>query len=87
MGKFAVEVPATRVPTIGVPQLSLHPNWEIPRPQLHEDVIAYTLRCAAMLISPPKIEGENEDTPCEVVADAVQLLADEVRYMWMKKLD
>ena len=68
-----------------VSQLYAHPNWEMPQPELHEDVITYTLRCAAMLISPPKIEGEDMDTPCEVVADAIRRLADEVRYRWMER--
>ena len=54
----------------------------MPQPAFYEDVIAYTLRCAALLISPPKSEGEDAETPCDVVADAIQRLAVDVRRMW-----
>ena len=78
----AVKKGRPKKPAPHVSQLSAHPNWEMPQPEPQEDVIAYTLRCAALLISPPKIEGEDEDTSCEVVANAVKRLAEEVRRVW-----
>ena len=67
-----------------VPQLSAHPNFELPFPQHGEDVIAYTLRCAAVLISPPKLDGEDEDTACEIVADAILNLYKPILARWQK---
>jgi hypothetical protein len=54
-------------------------------PEPHEDVIGYALRCAAMLISPPKVDGEDEETPCDIVALAVGALADQVRQAWRRR--
>mgnify|MGYP001600844854 CR=1 FL=1 len=68
--------------TLSIPQLSAHPNFVPLSPQPGEDIIAFTLRCAATLISPTKIAGEDEDTPCEVVADAVKQLASFVKACW-----
>ena len=68
-----------------VPQLGRHPNFVLPDPQEDEDEFSYTLRCAATLISPPKLPGEDESTPCEVVAQAVYNLLGEIRAKWREQ--
>ena len=75
MGKFVT-------PQQPVPQLTRHPNFQLPVPRKRESLVAYTLRCAAMLISPPKVVGEDEETPCEVIAHAVRKLAPAIQRRW-----
>ena len=67
-----------------IPQLSAHPNFELPLPKRYENIIVYTLRCAATLVSPPKLDAEDEDTPCEVVANAIMNLHAAVLSQWQK---
>lgn len=82
MGKFFPQQSPSYVSPASVPQLSAHPNFHLPFPEQGEDLIQYTLRCAAALISPPQIEGEDEDTACEVVAEAVTALYPFILARW-----
>lgn len=83
MGKFLV--PTTPVPQASVPQLSAHPNFNVPLPRPDEDIVAFTLRCAAHLVSPKKLDGEDEDTECTIVANALIGLAPLVRAQWARR--
>ena len=73
------------LPPQPVPQLSAHPNFILPSPGNDEHIIQYTLRCAAALVSPPKIEGEDEETACEVVAEALMALYPFILKKWREQ--
>lgn len=64
------------------PRLSMHPNYEQPMPKEGEDLVAYTLRCAAFLISPPQLPGESNEIECVDVAAQVLALAADIRRTW-----
>lgn len=51
--------------------LSSHPNFQPPPPpsqETIEEIVRYTLEYAARLISPPKVDGEDEEIECDDVA-------------------
>ena len=66
-------------------RLENHPNYKqpIPTPQL-ETPIAFALRCAAHLISPPKEDGEDDEISCEVVAEQIIEMTEEIETAWAK---
>lgn len=84
MGKFFPEQSGEVYVPISerVPQLSAHPNFGLPFPKEGENLIKYTLRCAATLVSPPKLDGEDEETACEVVAEAIMGLYPHILARW-----
>ena len=51
-----------------IPKLSDHPNFGFTNPQPGETQIEYALRSAAHLLSPPKVDGEDEEIKCDVAA-------------------
>ena len=59
-----------------------HPNFELPTPERDESPIAYALRAAAHLISPPKIDYENYRIKCEDVAKQMMELGAELQQRW-----
>jgi len=66
-------------------QLKDHPNFELPAPRRGETSICYALRCAALLISPPKLEGENYTIACAEVARQIEALEAEVERLWQRR--
>ncbi len=66
-------------------QLNEHPNFELPAPFPGETSIHYALRCAALLISPPKLEGENYSIRCVEVARQIADLEDDLEQLWQER--
>ena len=63
--------------------LSSHPNFRAPEPPpINErqvrDIVNYTLKYVAELISPPKVNDEDEDRECNDVADEVKGVTDDI---------
>lgn len=57
--------------------LKAHPNFKPPDPIMHsnrdvEAIVKLTLEYAARLASPPKVEGESEERPCDEVAAEIR---------------
>jgi hypothetical protein len=56
-------------------RLKAHPNFEYPkRPEgrTTEEVVAFTVEAVARLLSPPKIEGEDDSFACTDLAETVR---------------
>lgn len=62
--------------------LSAHLNFEIQEPRPGESEIAFALRCAAFLVSPPQVEGEDTTIECTEVAKQIVELEAAVRTAW-----
>lgn len=58
--------------------LKSHPNYKDQEPLEGESVIAYTLRCAAHIVSPPQEEGESYDIECTTIKAAILGLEKEI---------
>lgn len=60
--------------------LTTHPNFEIPTPpslgldqrEIFLAGMRWALECAANMVSPPKISGENDEFRCEEVAASIR---------------
>jgi hypothetical protein len=72
-----------RGPQWAYDKLSLHENFEFPEPPRDDSaaaVVDYVLESAARLISPPKVEHEDEHFRCDDIAQALRKqLRDEIR--------
>lgn len=62
-----------------------HPNFSISGPRDRETQIAYALRMAAHLLSPPKKPGENDSIACEDAAVEIQRLSASLESLWAAK--
>lgn len=49
-----------------------HPNYEFPSPKKGESQIAFALRCAAHLLSPPQQDGESQEIECVEAAAQIK---------------
>jgi hypothetical protein len=52
-----------------------HPNFQPPTPPkvfTVQEIVKFTLDYAANLVSPPKVDGEDEERPCNKVADELR---------------
>lgn len=72
--------------------LSGHPNFFPPTlPPINEreirDIVNYTLKYVAELISPPKINDEDEDRECNDVASEIRSVTDDILEKLNIKLD
>ncbi|HWT01172.1 MAG TPA: hypothetical protein VN256_13065 [Pyrinomonadaceae bacterium] len=55
--------------------LRLHPNFEFPEPPetpFHDELVEFITETVARYLSPPKVEGENEEFACVDVASAIR---------------
>lgn len=66
-------------------RLDSHPNFKLPTPNENEGLVAFTLRCAAHLVSPPKEDGESHENECIEVARQILDLRDRVQSAWDAK--
>jgi hypothetical protein len=62
--------------------LKSHPNYKDQQPYKGEGLVAYTLRCAAHLVSPPQFEGESYDVECTDIASGILSLEEEITKRW-----
>lgn len=62
-----------------------HPNFALSLPAVGESAIAYALREAAHLLSPPKVEDEDEAIECNDAAASVLGLKDDLERLWSQK--
>lgn len=65
-----------------IDSLKSHPNYKEPQPFKGEGLVAYTLRCAANLVSPPQMDGESYDVECTEIKSAILLLESEIEKKW-----
>ncbi|WP_158600324.1 hypothetical protein [Fibrisoma montanum] len=69
-----------------VNEMKKHPNYKELTPNTGETLVAFSLRCAAHLISPPQEEGEDYELECVDVAVAIQALAPDIEQKWNDSL-
>lgn len=62
-------------------QMKAHPNFKELYRDLEETTVSYVLRRVAMLVSPPKVEGESHERECEALAEAILGMKDELEFM------
>lgn len=67
-----------------VDALKLHPNYKDLEPIKGESIVAYTLRYAANLVSPPQFEGESYDIECVTIKAGILGLEKEIEEKWNK---
>ncbi len=72
--------------------LNKHPNFSPPpSPPLDRreirDIVNYTLNYVAELLSPPKVDDEDEDRECNDVADEVRNCAQDILEILQIRLD
>lgn len=65
-----------------VSEMRAHPSYLLPTPTEGESQIAFALRCASHIVSPPQFEGESYDVECTTVRDGILSLLDEVTQRW-----
>jgi len=63
-------------------ELRKHPNYKRLAPFQGETPIAFALRYAAHLVSPPKVEGESDEIQCQDVAKQIRSIESEVEAAW-----
>ena len=63
---------------VKIDSLKLHPNYKVLIPISGESLVAFTLRYAANLISPPQFEGESYDVECTTLKDGILSLEEEI---------
>ena len=61
-----------------VDELKKHPNYKDLTPIEGESLVAFTLRYAANLVSPPQFEGESYDVECTTIKDGILSLQEEI---------
>ena len=67
-----------------VQDLRTHPNYKETKPQEGESIVAFTLRCAAHLISPPMENDEDNEFECIDIAAQILALEKSVIKRWEK---
>lgn len=65
----------------GYLQMKAHPNFKDLYRDQGETAVSYVLRRVAMLVSPPKVEGESHERECEALAAAILGMKDELEFM------
>ena len=61
-----------------------HPRYHLLDPLPEDTAVSYALRCAANLVSPPKVGGESDEIECNQVAADILLLKKQVEERWAK---
>lgn len=67
---------------VEVKDLTSHSNYKHSEPVEGESVIAYTLRCASHLVSPPMEDGEDNEFECVDVARQILALEKKINEQW-----
>ena len=62
--------------------LSLHPNFKLPKPKKDESQISFALRCAGALVSPKQLPGEDNELDCKQVRSEIENLTEKVQAVW-----
>lgn len=62
-----------------------HPNYKEPVPLPDESPIAFALRAASHLVSPPQEPGESYDLECVDVASGILALKNQLEEAWKNK--
>lgn len=70
-----------------VREMRNHPNYLLPTPIQGETQIAFALRCASHLVSPPQESGESYELECVDVRDGILSLLDDVQNRWDKFIE
>lgn len=65
-----------------VREMRNHPNYLLPTPIKGETQIAFALRCASHLVSPPQELHESYDVECVDVRDGILSLLEDVTKRW-----
>lgn len=65
--------------------LRTHINYEHTEPVYAETLVAYALRCAAHLVSPPMLPDEDNEFECQDVAAQILLLEKEITEKWDRR--
>ena len=61
-----------------IDRLKEHPNYKDLTPIKGESLVAFTLRYAANLVSPPQYEGESYEVECTTIKDGILSLEEEI---------
>ena len=64
--------------------LKKHPNYKDTYPYPDEDIISFTLRTCAHLVSPPQEERESYEVECVDIRDGILALKDEIQERFYK---
>ena len=64
------------------PKLKDHKNYKETKPIKGESQIAFALRAAANLLSPPKCDGESDEIECVDAAADIMDLKDSLEKVW-----
>lgn len=75
MGTHVTVVGSERGVPLTYDALFLHPNFELPalpRTRRRDSLVAFVLESVARFVSPPKVEGEDEEFACEDIANAIR---------------
>ena len=67
-----------------VQDIRTHPNYEETEPVEGESIVAFTLRCAAHLISPPMESDEDNEFECVDIAAQILTLEKSITKRWEK---
>ena len=65
-----------------VEDLRTHPNYKETEPQEGESIIAFTLRCAAHLVSPPMLDDEDNEFECTEISEQILALEKAITKRW-----
>lgn len=65
--------------------LTTHPNYQQPTPNPGESPVAYALRCASHLVSPPQESDESFEIECTQVAQAIRDLEEAIEAAWAQR--
>jgi hypothetical protein len=60
----------------------VHPNYKEGYPNSRDSVVSFVLREVAMVIAPPKEEGESHERRCEDIASAILTMESELVDRW-----
>ena len=61
-----------------------HPNFHFPDPNDFSDAISYTIETIALLISPPKLDGEADEFECDYIAYQVREIEGQIKHRWRR---
>ena len=62
-----------------IDELKKHPNYKDTYPYPDEDIISFTLRTCAHLVSPPQEPGESYEVECLDIRDGILALKEEIK--------
>lgn len=63
--------------------LKNHPKFKMPVPAKDENIVGFTCRCIIELISPAKVDGEDNELDCEKLSDAIWLFKNDIEKAWL----